>query len=331
MLKLHSKSDKTAPISNPKRNRRNVDKKHPDIVVTVENPLSLLKLENSSASMSFASSLVSMKCQTLPPTNVYKYFINNFSEKIATEMYGKSKTWFIAWMNMILTAEKIDSIFKIVVVVDELNHESNFAFVMLIWLDAKYSCVADIRISAKSASRAKICRFWCICFFVFVLSFKLNACNPLTPICVSFEPKIFVFARFSARFKWRSQLPHKRYACSSFCLRKWDFFVRIFTFGTLDFDLPVLFDFLIEICFVLRFKWCQLLYFELLISIARWAEAIFCVHTTIYRSIQRPIQRRCCAHVAPFIQFSVSLSGNITVIITILETLWNVLFSYKFH
>lgn len=131
-------------------------------------------------------------------------------------MYGKAITY---WMNCkinIFMAKMYERTIRIKVVVASLKTESSFGFVMFIWLVMVNNWSNEMTINTPNEIRANISRFlYTMTLLAFWFKLKLNACSPLVPICLNFEPRIFVFTLFSVRFKWRSQRGHKRYACSN--------------------------------------------------------------------------------------------------------------------
>lgn len=131
-------------------------------------------------------------------------------------MYGNAIIYSNNCKINIFTAEMYDKMVNIEVVVAVLKTESSFAFVMFIWLVVVNDCSNEIIIKALNEIRANVNRFlYTMTLLAFWFKLKLNACSPLVPICLSFEPRIFVFTLFRVRFKWRSQRGHKRYACSN--------------------------------------------------------------------------------------------------------------------
>lgn len=77
--------------------------------------------------------------------------------------------------------------------------------------------------------------------------------------------------------------------------------------------LPILFNLFVEVGFIFWFEWSQLLYFQLLVSIAWLTQTVNWCKSAAYRTVHRRD-----AWGLPFIQFNTSLCWDITVVVTIL-------------
>lgn len=118
------------------------------------------------------------------------------------------------------TEEVTANITRITCVTIGWHIESNATLEMwMFWLiDSSFNMASTIRVNQMSLVKVRLrCEMHCLLVFDMCRS-KMS--NPRDPICDNFEPSTFFFTLLSVRRRWRSQVGHNRWVCSSLFLKK---------------------------------------------------------------------------------------------------------------